>query len=391
MSNLGTKFPKDASLKWVHPAHALSNPNVVIKEQFLDPDSDYANTFFQTANNTVTFDIPKDLDEIVDMHIIAPITNGDASDTFTFGAPPQFMFDKWELLKGSDVVKTYKPLHAYLDDNLYYTSAEREHVEYESRIDKSTRAMFSSANTIAATASSDVYIHVPNIFTQCMISPKQLKSQYRLRFYSSASYALAASAAAVTDLTLGTLRMRVRHRVGHADKLAIQSRSDYRFLDTVATDISESLTSGTEKSIITKHFSDTDLYSHFMVLIRASGAANEGLINFLPLTSIAIEDEAGNNLTNGQTYTSDQLLKNLYPQHFKNTMSIQSNRAVYVPLVASTDVVSDARKGTCSGALNLRSNMRLRIVPAATATRQIHMIAKKYAHVSIVGGDFVFH
>lgn len=388
--NQATVYPKDKQFKWVHGSHAQSDPSTTVKESWLDPDPQPSSTYFQANDNVMTIDISKDLDEIVDMHVEIPLTNSDASNALTFGLPPQFMFSKWEIISGSEVIKTYKPLYAYLDDNLYYSSHEKEHLEYESRVDKTTRGVFSIQNSIAASASTTVYARVPNFFTQALISPKQLRKQYSLRLYSANDYMASDSAAVATDITNGTIRLRVRTRVGKANNLAIQSRSDYRILETYATDLSESLTSGTEKSIVTKHFNSDDLVSHFMVVIRSSAAANENKIVFLPLTSLAIEDESGNNVTGGQTHTSAQLLQSIFPAHFRNNMSVQPNKAVYVPIVASLDVISDARKGTCTGATKLPANMRLRIVAPASATREVHLIAKKYTHVSVQGGDLKF-
>jgi hypothetical protein len=369
---------------WVNPLHAATAAEYKYNEIYINPHPAPANTFFQATNNHLDFLIPQHLEELMDLTVEATVVNTGATP-ITLGASPHFMFDRYEILRGSDVIKSYTPLDAYLNDTLYFQDTEIAPHEAETRIDATTRDLHASHNVIAGSSSETVYIHVPNFLTVCQIAPCTLRDELTLRCYSATNWT-ATGSMATSAATTATFRLLARVRSGAGRRLKANSRLDYRFLDQVSERFSEPLVAGTQKSIRTTNFHAEDMTSHFIVLLRATGSTGEQLIQFLPATSVHLEDESGSNLTNGQVWTSAQMLQVIFPRKFKNTMSQQPNKAIYVPFCPSLDPSSDRRKGACSGSGHIPDRSIVQIVPASSATREVHLHQKIFRHARIQNG-----
>lgn len=393
-SSIVGAFKDIGGFNWVDPAHAMSAREYHLHEVYVEPKNTFPSTFFQAAENVVDFDIPQSCSEILDHSVVVDLANGDGSNAFSFGGTNHFAFSRVEVLEDGVVKGTFFPdIHGYIDDFAFAMDHELEHHEAETRVDATTRGLKSGATaTIPASSSTTFYIHFNTFLNKCKIAPCTVpRHRLTIRCISAANWALTSSAVAITSITATNCRLIIRERRGAEKALMKQRVLDYSYLDANIERVSAALTSGSEYTYTSSRFKSSDIGSHFMVLIRANGSAGENLIKFLDLTSLTMTDENGNSLTDGRTYTNAELLNVQWPRRFRNAMTQQTDKRLYVPICHATDPSADVRRGTCTGSGTLPDKVIVKLVAAATATRELILVHRYHSHIRIENGELSIH
>jgi hypothetical protein len=127
------------------------------------------------------------------------------------------------------------------------------------------------------------------------------------------------------------------------------------------------------------------LCSHLWVLIRSSTPTGLAQDDYLKIaTKVWLEDEAGQNVTNGIQWQGEDLLNFVFADKFKN--NAKSAHGLYLPLCPSQDPVSDYNTGSQTGVQPLSRNMKLCIESSNSDTYYVSVIAMCQKHVRIEGG-----
>ena len=348
----------------------------------LQPAVAPATTFFNGTNTFVDINIPPDMDAIDQMDVTLDLTNNDTSLT-SFNGVVSNLFSHYEVRNGSRIIETVPDVEAWIAQVPYTDPWEATRMETSGKIDPAT---FKVDWTIAAsTTASTVRVPLRNVITECQIPPAALNDPLSIRLYSQNASNVITNA---TDFQLTTLGCNVREkrRLDSQIATAVSRNLDYRYLKPKLEERAIALTSGSTIRTVLNNFSSDDLCSHMFVLFRANSHTGLAQDNYLSIgTQVWLEDEAGQNITNGIQWYGEDLLNFVYPDKFQN--NAQSVHGLYMPFCPSQDPVGDFKKGLQTGVQPLSNNMKLCIVSSSSATYYVTVAAMCPKHVRVENGQ----
>ena len=338
--------------------------------------------FFSATNTHFDVELPEHLDSInqAELHLI--LKNNDSSLT-TFTSVPSNLISRFEVRIGSEVKETITDIEMWVSQVPYTDPLQLIRQETSTKLDPATfKVDFAIA---AATTATNIRINLPCVLTRCGIPTAGFRSPVTLRFYSQTATSVVSNA---TDFQLTSTFVRLYESRRRNDQLAraIRTPMDWRYLQSKIEEKSIVFASGTVIKTTLQNYSETDLCSHMWVLIRANSLAGTARDAYLSVvTNMWLEDEAGNNLTNGIQWKGTDLLNFNYPDKFTNNAN--SAHGLYLVFCPSRDPVADFKTGAQTGVQPLTKNMRLCINPSATATYNVTVVAMCQRHTRTENGQ----
>ena len=348
-----------------------------------------SSTVFNSANNFVDFNLPKHLHMLDKLYAQITLANASADTDYVFASLISDLIARMEVRAGSKILETITALNTLLDQVVYRDSWEIEKFTPSNDVSKSTFAPASTYNTVAFGTSRTYRIPLRCFLNALGIPLVLLKNQIVLRFYSQYIDNLKTSGT-TSDMTCTEFKLYTRELKCSDSKIAKlgMKHLDYRYVMPTLEQASIALTSGSTAKYITNNFDQNDLASHVFVIIQNTTQTGANLDQFLDnVSSIWLEDQSGQSMSNGIQWTNTQLLYDIYPSKFPNLLSQASNKAIYAVAVPSQDPVSDYKTGTCNGALALAKNMKLAITANTSATRLVSIIAMVYKHIRVQNNE----
>lgn len=349
----------------------------------LQPAVAPATTFFGGTNQYVDIAIPDDLDAVDKMDITLDLTNADASAT-AFNGVVSNLFSHYEIRNGAQILETVPDVEAWISQVVYTDPWEATRMETSSKIDPST---FKVDWTIpASTTASTVRVPLRNVITQCQIPTAALNSPLSIRLYSQNASNVITNTTNFQLTTLGCELREKRRLDRQIPQAGVARNLDYRYLKPKLEERAIALTSGSTVRTILQNFSESDLCSHLIVLIRTNAHTGLAQDDYLSIaTQVWLEDEAGQNITNGIQWYGEDLLNFVYPDKFQN--NAKSVHGIYIPFCPSQDPVGDFKKGLQTGVQALSSNMKLCINSSSSATYYVTVAAMCPRHVRVENGQ----
>lgn len=377
-------------MKYFDPEQAITNGyrRHVIHE--LQPRRDAPSDFFSGTNNFIDVELPQDLHYIDKLDLHLELRNSHASDALSFTNFVSNLISRIEVRVGSEIKETITDVENWIAQVPYETPWELQR-QATSQWKASTGLTVDSA-TVAASTDFARTIRIPlrNVISECRVPTAAINDQVVLRFYSQNS----ANCIGNGTLALNNLKVHLREQRSLDVQLAaaVRSNLDWRYLQPKLEEKSVVFaTAGNTNKVVLNNFTEDDLCSHMWVLIRNSNptdAAQDDYHNDVA-SKIYLENEAGQNITNGIQWTSDQLLNEIYADKFQNTAN--GSQGLYLPLCPSENPAADYKKGTQYGAQPLSRNMKLCIVPSssgASNTYFVTVVAMCHRHVRCESGQF---
>ena len=369
--------------RFKRPEHAVTSGNLrhVIHE--LQPKVSPAGTFFNSVNQFVDVDIPKHLHYLDQLDVNLVITNNDAMAD-SFSSLPSNLFSRIEVRVGSDIKQTVTDLEQWFDQVVYPDPWEQIRHQAARVYSAEDYGVDTSVEIAIGADSNTIRVPINTFLTKCGIPPAICDDQITLRFYSQ----VASNVLGTGDVTLKTFNVHARELRGNDDTLRTVARPhlDWRFLDAKHEEKVLSLTNGSTTTWVLNNFSEDDLCSHMWVVVRNSSLAGANRDTMLSnvVSRMWLEDESGQNITNGIQWAGDDLLAQIYPDKFTNTAYL--SHGLYLIFCPATDPVADSREGAVSGAQALSRNIKLRITSAATGNYTCTVLAMCHRHARISGG-----
>lgn len=362
------------------------------KYHTIQPITTVSTNAFTGSNYFFDFNIPMDIDMINEQFLELALLNTSSTTDWAAKASLPFWIQRIEIRHNGEIKQTLRDIHLYMDNTIYRNDFEREKLVPLVGINKDTYKADSATLTVLQGGGTNVFrLKINSILARCQLFIKALKGQIVVRVYPQAISVFSNSTAnSSIQLQTATLLIEENELTPDAcEKLKSIHRSnvDYRFLDVIDEQAVLTLTSGTTTKYVTNNFYD-QVYSHLVVLTRANNASNEDLEIFVKHNNVYVEDVSSTNLSNGIQWTDDQLRKVVYTSNFPNSMSLQTDMNVYVPLAPSSDCEASYKKGVNAGFDILPRNCKICISAASSATYQVDILCYAYLHVRVQDGAF---
>jgi len=367
--------------------HSISN-NTKHVDHEIQPVTSISSTFYNGNNNFTDFNIPKHLDYYDDEYLEITLANGSGTADCVFGASTFFLNSRIEVRVDGQIKQTLRDTTMFQDYLLYNDQFHFERHEAQTAVDPTSYGIDTTFGTVGFGATRTWRLPLKTFLSQCGIPISACNNNITIRVYSNNVANLLASGTG-SDLTCTSLRLFVREVKTNSSKLRqLTSKNlDWKFLDSVVEEPSLALTNGSTTKYVTNNFDNSDLYSHLSVVIRNTTMTSNHLEDFLDNASkVYFEDQSGQSLHNGIQWSNTQLLEKVYPEKFPNMVSQTAQRAIYLPLIPSSDPVNDYKQGSMGGSDTLHKNMKICIESNATATRLVTITGKIYRHVRLAQG-----
>lgn len=344
--------------------------------------------YFDEANTYTDVPLPTTMHSIdqLDLHLRLNNTNDTSANNFE--SLPSNLFSRMEVHVGDEIKDTVTDLDQWFDQVVYRDYWEHERTEDSTLFDPSNHVVDSTVTTAADSASGLIRIPLNSTYlTKCGIAPATCNKPIKLRFYSQVS----SNVLKLAGATVRDLKVRAREVRGRTDLLHKLSSPhlDSRFLKPKIEQKTLSLTDGQTTEWTLNNFTGDDLCSHMWLIVRASGfngAARDTMADG-KISHVWLENESGENMTNGIQWDADELLTINYPDKFPN--NAHKNQGVYLIYCPATDPYTDYREGTMSGAQPLAPNMKLKITAAATESLTFTVVAMCHKHCRVQDGAHI--
>lgn len=372
---------------WKKPEQAISSGNTNHTWHEISPITSVSSTVFNGNNNFVDFHVPAHLKYLDRMYFEITLANGSSDTNCVFASAPCNLISRCEVRNNGNIKDTRIDRDSFLNHVLYKDIHELQRQEVNSAIDPTSYALDTTYGTVAFGGSRTWRISLKCVLNGLPVSI--INEQVVVRCYSQNVSNLLASGTA-SDLTCSSFKLYIQELDCSDSKLKQLSMKnlDFRCVVPKHETFQLSLSSGSTASHTLTNFSESDLYSHIVVMIQSTTQTGANIDQALDnASSIWLEDQSGQSLTNGIQWTNTQLLYDVYPEKFPNLLSQTSNKAVYVIDCPSEDPVGAYHKGTVQGAKTAKRNMKLMITASATATRIVDVIMYTYKHVRIEKGQ----
>jgi hypothetical protein len=345
---------------------------------------------FTNTNTFFDFNLPMNIDLIDDEVIEMTLVNNDASNNWVANASVPFWFQRVEIRIDGEIKQTLRDIQLYLENTMYIDDFERTKLVPMIGINKSTYKADASVLAIAKSGGTKTLrLRLNTFLAKCNLFLKGIKGQVVYRFYPQSINAFSNSAAN-SSIQLQSTLLLIRECELTADgrnkmQQIHKSNVDYRYLDALHEQTVVSMTAGSTTKYVSNNFHDS-IYSHVVVLTRASNPTLTNLETFVEHANVYFEDVSSMNLSNGIQWKSDDLKQIVYQSHFPNTMTQAADMNVYVPLVASLKPAEANSRGINNGWEILPRNSKICILPLATAANQIDIVAYVYTHCRLENG-----
>lgn len=340
-------------------------------------------TFFNSVNQFVDVDIPKNLHYLDQVDALITLT-GTAIGVSgnSFAAMPSNLFSRVEVRVGSETKQTVTDLEQWFDQVVYTDPWDQERHQ-DAKIYSAADYGVGSVTIANDTDVGPIRIPISSFLTKCGIAPATCNEQITLRLYSQV-------ASNVLTHTVALKELRINARELRGDEQILQSIAqphlDWRFLDTKHEEKVLSLTNGATATWVLNNFSDDDLCSHMWIVVRnpaLTGAHRDAMLDDV-VSRVWLEDESGHNMTNGIQFTGSDLLHLHYPDKFTNRAN--TKHGLYLLFCPAVDPVSDYKEGVVTGAQPLARNIRVRLTSAQTGNYHCTVLAMCHKHVRVQGG-----
>jgi hypothetical protein len=373
-------------LKFPNPEHAVTNgyKRHVIHE--LQPRRVPQTDFYSGTNNFVDVELPMDMHEIDKIDLHQNITNSDTADT-SFNNAVSNLVSRMEVRVGSEIKETVTDIEQWISQVPYQDPWALDRLQDVEKIDPTTYKAGANGSLfeIATTASALVRTPIRCFVNAAGVPTSAINDQVTLRFYSQNATNVISNA---TDFDLDDFKLHVRELRSLDQDMSrkVNSNLDWRYLQPKIEERSIALTNGTVTKTTLNNYNADDLCSHLWVLVRTSSHTGTAQDDYLTgaVSKVWLEDEAGQNITNGIQWTSADLLDKVYPDKFAN--KAKDYHGLYLPLCPSQDPAADYNKGAQTGVMTLSRNMKLCLEGAATATRFVSVIAMCQRHIRAENG-----
>ena len=380
--------------RFEHKEQAFNLP-VSHRYNVIQPITTVSSTFFNSSSNFIDFNLPMNIDLIDETTLEFTIANASGVTAWVANASVPNWFDRVEIREGTNIIQTIRDLDLYLDNTIYLNDFERAKNVPKIALDATSYQVNTSAGTVGTSSSNTYRMRIANVLTKCQIFMKAIRPQLVLRVYPKpiSSFSSSTVNSSIT-LTAGTLLVRELQLTTDGKRKLMdvhRQNVDYRFLDPVHDQFSgQAMTSGTTIKLKTTNFQNS-VYSHVLALTRASSPTLANLETFIQHSNVYFEDSASQNLSNGIQWSDGDLREIVYQSHFPNTMTLQTNMNVYVPLVGSMDPVKSYTDGVNLGWDVLPYNANVCIMPSSTSTYQVDVVAYVYRHARVEGGKLCLY
>ena len=366
---------------WKNPDQAIVH-NVERNNYKLQPQITPPGTFVQSGNQYVDYKLTKEITgSVEEMEWRFTLNNANASPVSTDTSVP-FWVDRVEVRSGSQILQTIENDALYLNNSAYVTRDELRKYEQMNLVDKDTFGH--KAVSIPANDSYKFILKIRTLLNSGVIL-NGLKQELTIRIYSRAISAWSSDANR-GDISLSDAHLWVRE-VRHLEDVEQKPNMAYRHLDYVHEQANINFSAGTTTKYITNNFSEQDLASHIVCLVRNAGAANTDAEDLKQVNEIYLEDESGRNLNNGNQY-SDAEMASEYLKVMPNSMPL-SGKAVFV-FTHSQNPTEDHNKGSVNGYAPLKENFKVCINPNHTGTHQLDIYARVYKLVLVNNGVLTY-
>lgn len=381
-------------MKYFDPEQAITNGyrRHVIHE--LQPRRDPPSDFFSGTNNFIDVELPQDLHYVDKMDLHIELRNNHATETLAFTNFVSNLISRIEVRVGAEIKETITDIESWISQVPYESPWELDRHASNQYKASGGLGVDTSNRTAATDFPKDIRIPLRNVISQCKIPTAAIDDQVTFRFYSQNA---ANCVGATGSLTLNNLRLHLREKRSLDVQLAGQATGnlDWRYLQPKLEEKSVTFAaSGNTTKVVLNNFTEDDFCSHLWVLIRSSSHNDAAQDDYLKdvVSKLYLEDEAGQNITNGVQWTSDQLLDQLYADKFENTAGGvgTDSKGLYIPLCPSENPAADYKKGGQHGSQPLSRNMRLCIVPTGTGggnTYFVSVVAMCHRHVRTENGQ----
>jgi hypothetical protein len=376
-----TTFGKDAVFRYKNADHAVVTGTLRHVEHKVTPDKAIASTYFQTANQTLDYELPR-THWLDGEELRLDITNISVSGQ-TLESIPSNCFSRREYYYGSEIRETVTRLDDWMDQVIYKTPEEQAKLATSTQVSAST---FLSAGAAAAeTAFSTIRIPLRSHLSHCAVPTALVNKDISVKFYSGLDTEILSGpdgfSAQGCDLHVKEFRGSEGALVASAGR-----NLDWRYLKGKLQEETVTLTSGNETSIKLSNFSESDLCSHMWLFIRTADLSQDGRDDMLScVTQAWVEDEGGQNIANGLRPSGDHLLRMTYPDKFLNIAN--SVHGLYLVHCPAANPFEDYRNGTMSGAQPLSKNMVLKFVPNVSGSHVVSVVSMNHQHVRWQNGD----
>jgi hypothetical protein len=373
-------------LKYASPEQAVTNGHMRHVVHELQPRRTPQTDFFNGTNNFVDVELPQDLHYIDKMDLHMDLKNADSSDT-SFNNLVSNLFSRVEVRVGSEIKETVTDIEQWIAQVPYQDYWALDRKQEQEYVSPSTYkvGIDNAAFIIGDTETESARIPLRCFVNACGVPSSAVQEPIVLRFYSQDAGNVITND---TDFQLTDFKLLVRERrVLDKDMTrAVSSNMDWRYVQPKLEERSIALTDGTTTRTVLNNFNPDDLCSHMWVLIRASSHTGAAQDNYLTnvASKIYLEDESGQNLTNGIQWKGTDLLHKVYPDKFDN--KAKAYHGLYLPLCPSEDPGKDYKEGSQTGVVPLSRNMKLCIESSATGTYFVSVIAMCARHVRTEGG-----
>ena len=348
----------------------------------LQPKRTAPTDFFSGTNNFIDVELPQHLDAIDQLDLHMDFHNADSVNDMSFNNTPSNLISRVEVRVGSEIKETITDVEAWINQIPYTNPWEFANQQDSSKISPSTYKV--SFDITAYSDSGTIRVPIRNVISQCGIPTSAVSDQVTLRFYSQDSSNVVNGS---SNFELADFKVHAREKRRTDEQIAKSARlnQDYRYLQPKLEEKSIALTKDTTVKTVLNNFTEDDLCSHMWVLIRASNPTGTDQDNYLKVgTNVYLENEAGQNITNGIQWAGTDLLNFIYPDKFDN--NAKSAHGLYLPLCPTQDPVDDYNEGGQNGVQPLSRNMKLCIVSSATATYYVTVVAMCQRHVRVDQG-----
>ena len=373
-------------LKFPNADHAVSNGYMRHVVHELQPRRTPQTDFFSGTNNFVDVELPQDMHFIDKMDLHMDLKNSDSQDT-SFNNAVSNLISRYEIRVGSEIKETVTDVEHWMSQIPYHDPWHLDRKQDVEKIDPTTYKVGANASaaTIAMSATESVSVPLRNFVTAAGLPTSAVSEPITLRFYSQNASNVITN---TTDFDLTDFKIHAREKriLDHDMARAVSSNMDWRYLQPKLEERSIALTSGSTTKTVLNNFNADDLCSHLWVLIRTSSHTGTAQDDYLTTaaSNIYIEDEAGQNITNGIQWKTTDLLDKVYPDKFQN--KAKDFHGLYLPLCPSQDPVADYKKGAQTGVMPLSRNMKLCITASTTGTYYVSVIAMCQRHVRTENG-----
>lgn len=381
-------------LKYPNPDHAVTSGHQRHVTHEIQPRRAPQTSFFSGTNSFVDIELPQDLHKIDRMDLHMELKNNGSSAALVFGGLISNLYSRVELRVGSEIKETITDVEAWLGQ---VPHRDDDVIDRKQNAEKISPSTYKVSFSIAASGTVNVRVPLRNVISQCGVPTSAINDQVTIRLYSQ-NAANVISSGTATDLQLSDLKMHIREARGLDSQIqrAVRSNLDWRYLQPKIEEKSIALTAGQTTRTVLNNFTEDDLCSHLWVLIRASNPIDAAQDDFKTdvASKIYLENEAGQNITNGIQWKTDTLLNMIYPDKFPNDATVLSSNALglHLPLCPSQDPAADYNDGAQAGVQPLSRNIKLCIETdsgATSATYFVSTIAMCQRHVRTEGGNIV--